>query len=307
MQFKTVSDPKLGQIYEPATRLTEPWVVLHGEQDQVCSLPATTDFVSKVKEASLVRLPKVGHGFSMPRNWMPQFKDAFKRFEPEDALHATYGISSDGGQPVSDLPLIEVPARQAGDTLAILLTGDGGWAGLDKALSAALAERGVSVIGWDSLRYYWTPRTPDEAAKALSRILAHYQTALKRDKIILVGYSFGADVLPFLARRLPEEWKTRIERLVLLGPGERAHFEFKLTDWLGGSDDGLDSRKEVAQLSGIPLLCVHGEDEHGSLCPKLAPEMGKRISLPGGHHFDGDYSALVQFVLGDRAPAHTGP
>lgn len=301
LSFKT--DPKLGQIFEPISRFTDPWVVLHGDHDQVCSLSTTSDFVSKIAGASLIRLPKVGHGFSVPRNWLPQFKEAFARITRPAQKAVTSQVGVAGVASVGDLPLIDIAASQPGDTLAILLTGDGGWAGLDKEVSATLAAHGIHVIGWDSLRYYWTPRTPDSAAKDLARIIAHYQTALKRNKVILVGYSFGAEVLPFLVRRLPSELKAHIEKIVLLGPGTRAHFEFKLTDWLGGRDEGLDIRSEVAQFTDMHLLCVHGNDERDSLCPKLNASMASIIILPGGHHFDGDYAGLARLILKFPSPA----
>jgi type IV secretory pathway VirJ component len=305
LSFKT--DPKLGQIFAPASRLADPWVALHGQLDQDCSPAAAAAFVGDVAGASLVSLPKVGHGFSVPRNWMPQLKAAFTRFaRPPPSAPAT-ATPGHGEARVDDLPLVEVAASQPGDTLAILLTGDGGWAGLDKALSATLASRGVPVIGWDSLRYYWTPRTPDTAARDLARILAHYQAALKRNRVILIGYSFGADVLPFLARRLPAELKTHIDRVVLLGPSTHAHFEFKLSDWLGGADEGPDVRSEVAQLAGTPLLCLHGSDDaRDSLCPRLGAGMGSSVALPGGHHFDGDYAGLARLIL-DPSSASAAP
>ena len=289
LTFKT--DPKLGQIFDPVPRLTDPWVVLQGDQDQVCSPEAAAAYIGKVTGGSLVRLPKVGHGFSVPRNWMPQFKAAFATFArpaPAESPQAEVGVG--------DLPLVAVAARQPGDTLAILLTGDGGWAGLDRALASALAASGMAVIGWDSLRYYWTPRTPDAAARDLARVLEHYRTALKRQRIVLIGYSFGAEVLPFLARRLPAELKAHIEKVVLLGSGTRAHFEFKLTDWLGGARDGLDVYSEVAQLTDMPLLCVRGAEEHDSLCPRLDATMARSVTLPGGHHFDGDYAGLARLI-----------
>lgn len=290
LSFKT--DPKLGQIFDPVPRLADPWVVLHGDQDQVCSPDATAAFTRKVAGGSLVGLPKVGHGFSVPRNWMPQFKAAFAAFaRPAQAETSQAEVG------VDDLPLVAVAAQQPGDTLAILLTGDGGWAGLDKELASALAARGMAVIGLDSLRYYWTPRTPDAAARDLARILAHYRTALKRPRIVLIGYSFGAEVLPFLARRLPAELKAHIEKVVLLGASPRAHFEFKLTDWLGGTEKGLDVSSEVAQLTGMSLLCVRGAAERDSLCPELDATMARSVTLPGGHHFDGDYAGLARLIL----------
>ena len=80
--------------------------------------------------------------------------------------------------------------------MAIILTGDGGWAGLDKSLAAGFAARGIPSIGWNSLRYYWTPRTPDGAAADLARIIRHYMPEWMAKRVILVGYWFGADVLP---------------------------------------------------------------------------------------------------------------
>lgn len=58
---------------------------------------------------------------------MPQFKDAFAAFAqplPAAKLRTKSGVD--------DLPLVNIAARQPGDTLAILLTGDGGWAGLPR-------------------------------------------------------------------------------------------------------------------------------------------------------------------------------
>lgn len=284
-------DPQLGQVFDPVTRLADPWVVLHGGQDQVCAPAATAAYVGKVAGGSLVRLPRVGHGFSVPRNWMPQFKAAFAAFSqplPAVPLRAA--------KKVGYLPLMDVATHRPGDTLAILLTGDGGWAGLDRGLAAALAERGVAVIGWDSLRYYWTPRTPDAAARDLAGVLEYYRTTLKRQRIILIGYSFGAEVLPFLASRLPAELKAHIEKIVLLGPGTRAHFEFKLADWLGGAEGGQEVSSEIARLGGLPVECVHGAEERDSLCTQLDAGLARSVTLPGGHHFDGDYAGLARLV-----------
>ena len=36
--------------------------------------PATEAFVKQVHGGQVVILPKVGHGYSVPRNWMPQYR-----------------------------------------------------------------------------------------------------------------------------------------------------------------------------------------------------------------------------------------
>src|SRR3954452_9325833 len=64
---------------------------------------------------------------------------------------------------VKGVPLVEVPASPASgrDEMAVLLTGDGGWAVTDRGLSEALAKGGIPVVGWNSLRYFLRgkPRT----------------------------------------------------------------------------------------------------------------------------------------------------
>ncbi|MGH8581150.1 MAG: AcvB/VirJ family lysyl-phosphatidylglycerol hydrolase [Gammaproteobacteria bacterium] len=60
---------------------------------------------------------------------------------------------------LSGMPLVEVPAPDDGEYLALILTGDGGWAALDKAVATRLVRRDISTLGWDSLSYFWRART----------------------------------------------------------------------------------------------------------------------------------------------------
>jgi len=51
----------------------------------------------------------------------------------------------------------------------------------------------------------------DRVVQDLTRILRHYLPAWNRQKVVLVGYSMGADVLPFLISRLPADLVTCTE------------------------------------------------------------------------------------------------
>jgi type IV secretory pathway VirJ component len=64
---------------------------------------------------------------------------------------------------VSGVPLIEVPVvtGASGKRMAVMLSGDGGWAELDRAVAAELAKHGIPTVGWDSLSYFWQAKTPD--------------------------------------------------------------------------------------------------------------------------------------------------
>jgi type IV secretory pathway VirJ component len=66
--------PPYGIVFNTVPQVSAPWIVLQGDIDQVCNPPATEAFVKQVQGGRVVMLPKVGHGYSVPRNWMPQYR-----------------------------------------------------------------------------------------------------------------------------------------------------------------------------------------------------------------------------------------
>jgi type IV secretory pathway VirJ component len=267
--------------------------------------------VSQVKNGEIVLLPKVGHGFSVQPRWMPQFKQAFEKMTapvPRQAVLPAPARRAAPGAPappaVADLPLVEVPAAARGagahdGRLAIIVSGDGGWAGIDREVGGALAARGIPVVGLNSLSYFWRGRTPDEIARDLARILAHYLDVWGKRSAVLVGYSMGADVLPFMVDRLPAALRDRIDLVALLGPEKTASFEFHVAQWLGGgSSTDRPVMPEVRRMAGRPrLLCLYGKEETDSICPGLDPALGTSVGFSGAHHFGGDYEALADRIL----------
>jgi len=223
-----------------------------------------------------------------------EFGRAFRRVDEQQAALGAPPAELGG------LPIVEVPAAQPGKRFAVLLSGDGGWAGIDKSLGSALAARGVPVAGFDSLRYFWSARTPDELAADLDRVIRHYAAHWGRSEVLLVGYSQGADVLPFALRRLPPATRASVRLTALLGPGQKASFEFHLSNWIGPGGD-RPIAPEALQLAATDTLCVYGVDEKDSLCPELAPDHARAVPLAGGHHFGGDYDALAGIIL-DAVP-----
>lgn len=205
-----------------------------------------------------------------------------------------------------DLPLVEIPATAHGnehrDTFAVLMSGDGGWAGLDEEVADALAAAGIPVVGLDSLRYFWTERRPEDVAKDLDRLIAHYSEAWKRPKVMLIGYSQGADVLPFVYNRLAQATRARLALTSAVALSEHAAFEFHVGAWAGQSS-GLDTLPEVEKLSGrhdFQIVC--GQDDEDAICPKLDARRFQLKLLPGSHHFDGNYDLIAKTLI-DGLPA----
>ncbi len=278
-------------LLQPDPQLRDGWLVAQGTQDQVCDAGVAREFAAAIPSAQLIDLPKVGHGFSRTDRWWPQVYDAYQ--------HLTVATAASTAANAGDLPVTEVAAATVANAsqMALMISGDGGWAGLDQDLSAELARRGIPVAGLSSLRYFWRARTPDETAADVTRLLRHYLETWRRERVLLIGYSFGADVMPYVVTRLPADLRARIDVIALLGPSDTADFEVSTADWLPGvRRQGLPTQPELARTGDIPVLCVHGADERDSLCPALRAPNISTESIGRGHHFGGEVGAIADAI-----------
>jgi type IV secretory pathway VirJ component len=276
-------------VLAPVSQLPQPWVVLQGRLDGSCPVSKVRQFVGDIRGAALSVLPDARGAW--PDTALPALLASYREL----------GARHQAALPpppakLIDLPLIEMPAGGDSDTFAILLSGDGGWAGLDKQVAASLVAKGVPVVGFDSLRYFWKARDPNGLATDVDRIVRYYAQHWGKRRVLLIGYSQGADVLPFAINRLPAASRGMVAQTVLMGLGQDASFEFHLANWIG-KDDGLPILPEVVRLREADTLCLYGVDEEESLCPKIPPGHVHARSLAGGHHFDGAYDKLAELIL----------
>ncbi len=202
--------------------------------------------------------------------------------------------------------LIEVPAVRAhGGTMAILYTGDGGWKATDRGLANVLANNGIPVAGLNTLHYFWTRRTPEEAAGDFERILVHYLSAWKKERVIVIGYSYGADVLPFILSRLPKGLLAHVELLALLGPSRTVDFEFHLSQWFSGKArrNSLPVLPEIQKLGELKILSFCGSQDGEALCRDMSSPNIQKILIPhAGHRFDSFYNVIAQDILKEVSP-----
>lgn len=201
----------------------------------------------------------------------------------------------DTNQDALPLTMIEPAKLDPAAPLVVIYSGDGGWAGFDRKVAAELARRGHEVAGISSLEYFWQRRDPPEAARDLQRLLE--ERAGERN-ILLVGYSFGADVLPFIYDALPAEVKARVIRVDLLGLAESAEFEFHLGSWADvASNQARPTVPFLDALEGGEIRCIRGTQEAESACPRISNPRVEQVTLPGDHHFDDDARAVVDALL----------
>ena len=289
----------------PGKALGNPWLNLSGDADRTCPAPAAQSFIAQVRGAAMLTLPKVGHDFSSPARWLPPFTAGYNKLVTQNPTRIAPPPAG-----LSDLPVIEIPAQLGVnpspgarlDSFAILMSGDGGWAGLDQDVAGALSAKGIPVVGLDSLRYYWTARTPDGLAADTDRMIRYYLAHFGKKRVLLIGYSQGADVLPFAVNRLPAATRARVALAAVMGMSEHALFEFHLSGWISDDNSGPATLPEINRITGMPVLCIYGADENDSLCPKLDPKKFDIVKLKGGHHFDGDYAGLARQILSVANP-----
>ncbi|MEO5909553.1 MAG: AcvB/VirJ family lysyl-phosphatidylglycerol hydrolase [Pelobium sp.] len=186
-----------------------------------------------------------------------------------------------------DLPLFFYPSKtESSKPLVLFLSGDGGWVNFDDELAIKLAADGFNTIGLSSRSYFWRKRKPEEIAKDLALLLLKYTREYESKKIILLGYSFGADVIPFVFNRLPFFLKNNVECLVLLSPYASTDFLVHTADLINfGSDDREYKVGREVEKVRIPVYCFYGRDEKIKALGNVKNKRFVLKILPGDHRY----------------------
>jgi type IV secretory pathway VirJ component len=202
------------------------------------------------------------------------------------------------------LHVVEVKAADSSDWLAFFMSGDGGWVAADHRLAQQLAKHGVSVIGLDSRAYLSHKRSPDETSRDVSRTINTYLAQWKKEQVILIGSSRGADLMPLIANRLPDDLRARVRLIVLFGVSQWASFEFHWSDLVMDTHRPTDLPvlPELERLRGTPTLCIYGTDEKNSLCSSADTTLVRPYAREGGHRLRGDQSVELADIILDARP-----
>ncbi|HEU4561101.1 MAG TPA: AcvB/VirJ family lysyl-phosphatidylglycerol hydrolase [Longimicrobium sp.] len=197
------------------------------------------------------------------------------------------------------LPLVEERAPQAGRTFAFIFTGDGNWALLVRELARELCNAGISSVGLKARTYLLRRRRPGDVAKHVEKVLRHYLAVWEQDEIVLIGLSRGADLLPFVVRRLPIDLRKRVRLLALFSAASTTNFRFHWGDLLGFRERPGDVPviPELQAVRGIPVLCVNGSRDTASLGPALPAGVAEVVEVEAGHNLDRDHLLAAELIL----------
>jgi len=207
------------------------------------------------------------------------------------------------------LPLfVDYPAQGSRQNLvAVLVSGD---SGLDTGLGHRIAERfaaaGVQVVGINSPAFFRTERDAPQITGLIGEAARRVLQGRPAARLVLIGQSFGADILPIAVNRLPPQLRARLALIALVVPTRTVYRQISFAEYfeLGAPDEIAVG--EARRVTGVPLLCVHGEQERASLCPLLYGNNLTSVVLPGGHPLSCDANRLFA-VLWSTIRAVTKP
>jgi len=217
------------------------------------------------------------------------------------AATVTTVATSRGAQPMQ----VYLPPAASAKPLVLLLSGEGGWRAFDEKLAGWLSDAGYPVGGVDCMKYFWKPQ--DDRA-ALAADVALFAAALARragretdSPRVLAGYSFGADLAPWIAGVPGGD--SHVAALVLVGPDLRGSLEARISEILGIATDAhtFDTASALRDARAIPVLFLHGGGDRSSAAPALADGFPGRHTLavvPGAtHHFAGHEEELRRALV----------
>jgi type IV secretory pathway VirJ component len=206
---------------------------------------------------------------------------------------------------LTGLPVIITKAEKTNDRAPIIffISGDGGWYKFEQAISDKLAADGIPTIGFDTKIYFRNRKTPEKTAADVSSILSYYEKEMNKQNIVFIGYSLGAEIVPFIISRLPKEMLDRVKMYVLLSPASTTDFEVHLSDRLGiaSTHDTYRVVEEIKKIPWIPAVCIFGSDEKTQV-PELLKDTKVKIAvIPGDHHYKFDSNLIVKTMKENNA------
>lgn len=199
-----------------------------------------------------------------------------------------------------NIPLVITRAKTENKNAPIVLfiSGDGGWYKFEQSIADNLSLAGIPTLGIDSKKYFWTRKTPDETASDLLKMLNQYSREWERSSFVLIGYSLGAEIVPFVATRLNDLTKTSLVAAVLLSPTGRTDFEVHFSDMLGmgRSETAYNVIDEINKIKDIPVLLIYGEGEKTKVPDLLTGKTIKLEKIPGDHHYRFNIPLIVDVM-----------
>ena len=280
---------------QPDSHLGNHWIVLQGKKDKVCTIDSVATFVKKAVNAELIAIPEEGHNFIKMADFMPQWKDAYNRILTKYLFAQGENIPANKFTNVPCI-IIKEKTQVKNAPVALLFSGDGGWFAFEQNIAEKLGAYGIPTIGIDTKKYFWNRKTPEKTASDIAEVLNFYGHEWGKTKFIIIGYSQGAEIVPFLVTHFPDGLKSGVISAVMLSPATTTDFEIHITNMIGlGSRQNTYSViDEINKMPKITTLCIFGDGERTNIPGLLKGTLVKISLIPGDHHYHGNAALIVK-------------
>ena len=298
---KVITEGKSYQL-KPDPQLGNPWIVIQGKKDKVYSFDSVAVFVKKTADAELIAIPEAGHDFSRLTDFMPQWKNAYNKLVTKYMADHTENVTN---KKFADIPYnITREKTQVGNApMALLFSGDGGWFGFEQTIADKLGAYGIPTIGIDTKKYFWNRKTPERTASDMAEILNYFGKEWGKTRFFIIGYSQGAEIVPFLVTLFPENLRSNVLSAVMLSPETSTDFEIHISNMLGlGSrQNTYNVIEEIKKLQKVTTICIFGENEKTPVPGLLKGTSVKILIIPGDHHYKSNTELIVRIMKDNSA------
>lgn len=197
-----------------------------------------------------------------------------------------------------NLPVKEWSSVSHNKPLIFYISGDGGMNKFSTSLCEKLHDKGFDVIALNAKSYFWDKKTPAKTAADVTNLLKGKLNGRKSQQVVMIGYSFGADVLPFILNRLPKDIDDKVLVSFLMASSGTTDFEIHWSDIFGeNSKRSMDVVSEINKLTDEKVVIISASDDKKLDVSRITLARFTREVLPGGHHFDGDTDEIVKVII----------
>jgi len=179
------------------------------------------------------------------------------------------------------------------------ISGDAGFNTFSKSFGEHLHAFGYDVFALNTKTYFWKRKTSEQTSSDIENYINQQLKNRDHQKVILIGYSFGADVTPFVYNRFSADLKKKIQKVFIIGPSKSNDFKIHLEEYFGKEPKGsFPVIPEINKMTNVPLEVVLSDFEFLHF-PYKNIKLGSHYSMThikGDHHYGGNTQMLADFI-----------
>lgn len=205
-----------------------------------------------------------------------------------------------GCQKDKDFKITEWNSR-TNKPIIFFISGDAGFNTFTKSLGTDLHTLGYDVFALDTKAYFWNKKTPEQTSLEIENYIKQQLQGRKNQQVVLLGFSFGADVTPFVYNRFTPDLKEKIQKVFIIGPSKSNDFKIHLDEYFGVEPKGsLQVIPEINEMGTVPVMVVLSDFEFTRF-PYKTITLGANYHwkhIVGNHHYGNNTQMLAKFIKG---------